>query len=262
MPENFQGSSRFETLEAQLEAIWHDRPDTDSCLFWRNLRNWVLDTYDRQQQKIGVHLAAGNDESLESALARMKALVSGECAPPQWELCMTDLTLMTRLCSPRIDGVDPNGHRSFVLDWRVAALLLKAKTLSGRADLSLKELAPPLHVTEHHLGHLFRQQIETTFRRYLWDIRLTTASVLLSDCSLSLKQISNRLGYNDPSNFCNDFRAGFESSPARYRQKLLMNGAYKSLRESEGRAIVVKECVSRFHNSSPISTIVHRRYRE
>ncbi len=220
LPEGTPGASRFASLAraAELRILSRNRLDADPFLSERAFSDWVLDTYEHQRRDFGVYLAGADHATLERSLAVLMALAERKCARPYSELLTTDLVLLARLCAPQLSGVAGEEQRPVALDWRVAALLLKAKTLSGRADITLRDLARPLHVTEHHLGHQFREHVGTSFRRYLWSIRLTTAAVRLSDSSLSLKEISGQLGHSDVSNFCNEFREGFEITPAPYRR--------------------------------------------
>lgn len=216
---DIQSPSRLEILAEIAECWAKNRHSSTLALFIRSFNDWVLQAYEYQRHDVEALMAGGQQRAIENALRRTLVSASPRLAAPQRELLATDVALFSRLDR---SGAPSRGLTAQpLLDWRVVTLLVRAKTSSGRADLTLRDLAGSLHVTEHHLGQLFHRQVEANFRRYLWDVRLTTAAALLANSCLPLKEISARLGYSAISNFSSEFRGAFDQTPARYRHTLL-----------------------------------------
>lgn len=86
--------------------------------------------------------------------------------------------------------------------------------------LSLDELAARVGLSKYYLIKLFRQYTGDTPMEYFQQVRLRRACGLLSTTSLSVAQISERLGYSSPFHFSGAFKRCFGISPSRYRRLL------------------------------------------
>ena len=86
--------------------------------------------------------------------------------------------------------------------------------------LSLYELAARVGLSKYYLIKLFRQYTGDTPMEYFQQVRLRRACGLLSTTSLSVAQISERLGYSSPFHFSGAFKRCFGISPSRYRRLL------------------------------------------
>jgi two-component system response regulator YesN len=86
-------------------------------------------------------------------------------------------------------------------------------------DLSLDRVAAAIHVSPFYLSHLFRDELGTTFIAYLTEIRLDEAKRLLRDTSLTVGQVSEGVGYSDPSYFSRVFKKHEKVTPARFRRE-------------------------------------------
>lgn len=61
----------------------------------------------------------------------------------------------------------------------------------------------------------------TTFLKLRDEVRFTLAKELLSVCVLSVEQITERLGYSDPTSFINAFKRWTSKTPLAYRKEIL-----------------------------------------
>lgn len=86
-------------------------------------------------------------------------------------------------------------------------------------DLSLGRVAAAIHVSPFYLSHLFRDELGTTFIAYLTEVRLEEAKKLLRDTSLTVSQVSDRVGYSDASYFSRVFKKHEKVTPARFRRE-------------------------------------------
>lgn len=101
------------------------------------------------------------------------------------------------------------------------------KTTVGRAlayldrnlalGVSTQETANALHVNKHYLCHVFKNKTGMTLSEYLLDKRLTLANELLSDPSLSIFDISTRVGFSSESYFINRYKQKYGIPPGKKR---------------------------------------------
>lgn len=85
--------------------------------------------------------------------------------------------------------------------------------------LSMNDVARKFHISANTLGRLFRSELHTTFGQYVQNRRLEIARTLLSNRDLSVREISDRLGYSDPNYFCVCFKRQFDMTPMQYRNQ-------------------------------------------
>ena len=86
-------------------------------------------------------------------------------------------------------------------------------------DLSLAELNGLVHSNEFYLSHVFKKATGYSPKEYILRRRIGKAQCLLSYTSLSLTEISARVGYDDSNYFSRAFKKIIGMSPRLYRQK-------------------------------------------
>jgi AraC family transcriptional regulator, arabinose operon regulatory protein len=84
--------------------------------------------------------------------------------------------------------------------------------------LSLKKLADEVFLSESHLSLLFRQNVKMAPMEYVRNIRLQKVREFLLTTNLSLKEISDKIGFDDQSQLSRAFRRATGMSPTEYRQ--------------------------------------------
>ena len=102
-------------------------------------------------------------------------------------------------------------------DARVLSTLTLMHDLLG-ADLPISEMAERVHLSTSQLNRLFHQEIGMGPAAYLRGLRLERARQLLRASTLSIKQISQQCGFQNPQAFARAFRRQFDESPSRYRR--------------------------------------------
>ena len=114
-----------------------------------------------------------------------------------------------------ISESDTQGNRA-AIDPRIEkALALLSK--SPAAPLSIKMLAARCSLSVSRFSHLFKKETGHTPQRVWEAFRIEEAKTLLTFTSLSIAEISDRLGYSDPFYFSTRFRKAAGSSPRNYR---------------------------------------------
>ncbi len=84
--------------------------------------------------------------------------------------------------------------------------------------LNLKTLADEVFLSESHLSLLFRQNVKMAPMEYVRNTRLKKVRELLLTTNLSLKEISEKMGFEDQSQLSRAFRRATGVSPKEYRK--------------------------------------------
>ena len=104
------------------------------------------------------------------------------------------------------------------MDPRIAHVISRMEnTLAER--VSIDDLAAAVNLSPSRLAHLFAEEIGVPPARYLHDLRMPRARVLLERTFLTVKQVMVCVGVNDPSHFARDFRRSHGISPSALRQR-------------------------------------------
>ena len=92
-------------------------------------------------------------------------------------------------------------------------------------NISIGSVARHLGISESHLSHLFAQQFQVNFRRFINAIRIDKATMLIRDPYLTLTQISDQCGFEN----MRTFRRAF------VRETGMLPGAYVRQARTGGR---------------------------
>lgn len=87
-------------------------------------------------------------------------------------------------------------------------------------ELSLEIIADQLHYNPNYLSSVFKKEFGSNFGDYLQNYRLEIAKKWLSETELTVKEISQRLQYNNPQNFIRFFKKKKGLTPGEYRKNL------------------------------------------
>lgn len=91
----------------------------------------------------------------------------------------------------------------------------------GRSDLSNDELAALLNISEVYFRRLFKEKVGVTPHKYLLNLRIDRAKLLLSDPDISALEVAEAVGFSSPYHFSKAFKAAVGTTPGRYRTELL-----------------------------------------
>lgn len=89
--------------------------------------------------------------------------------------------------------------------------------------IRIEEIASYVGINRKYLSQLFSQILNISPQNYLINFRLQKACDLLTSSSLSINEISNSVGYNDPFLFSKIFKKFKGMSPKVYRVNILNN---------------------------------------
>ncbi len=94
-------------------------------------------------------------------------------------------------------------------------VLLKMES-DPEQNLPISLLSEMAGVSPAGLTRLFREHLQTSPHRYLVSCRMKRAEELLSKHMFSIKEIAQRVGYENPLNFSTEFRKYFGASPKKH----------------------------------------------
>lgn len=92
------------------------------------------------------------------------------------------------------------------------------------AGANLSSIARKMQMTDSHLSRMFKKNTGFNFSEYLSERRLEEAAkLLLQDTKLKVADVSDTLGYGNPTYFLSRFKAKYGLSPSAYRKAHLMD---------------------------------------
>lgn len=85
-------------------------------------------------------------------------------------------------------------------------------------DLAIEDLAEELQVSAGHLSRVLKQSLGLTFTEALTKVRVRKATILLSDPSVKVYEVAERVGYASQHYFSRAFRRVLGIAPTEYRR--------------------------------------------
>lgn len=86
-----------------------------------------------------------------------------------------------------------------------------------KQDISIINIADKIGITRSHLNHVFQKELNISVQKFLIDFRMHKAANLLVSTTMTIKEISNHVGYRDQLVFSKAFKKKFGMSPKNYR---------------------------------------------
>jgi len=94
--------------------------------------------------------------------------------------------------------------------------LIKWINKNYREKLSLNDLAVKFSLSSGYICNLFSKHYNTTFTRYITDLRMKEALRLMRETNKAYKEVSIDCGYSDYYYFCKVFKEYYSLSPTAY----------------------------------------------
>lgn len=123
--------------------------------------------------------------------------------------------IANQIVSSRIDD-DRNDAAGFG-DRRIQQVKALVKRAYGRC-IPVEEMASTACLSKSRFLHLFKETEGMSYGAYCRKVRMEFAGNLLVGTGLSVTEISNMAGYQDPNNFSSAFRAFAGMSPTQFRK--------------------------------------------
>jgi AraC family transcriptional regulator len=129
-------------------------------------------------------------------------------------LLTTELAHIVKLGDPALRRSGKLAH------WQLERLRTRVEESHRGGAISLGELAASCSISPRHLARGFKAATGTTIHTYIRRVRLERAKVLLASNGISLKEISDEVGFANASHFAAEFRQRIGCSPSEYRARL------------------------------------------
>jgi len=84
-------------------------------------------------------------------------------------------------------------------------------------NISLNDIAERFYVNPFYFSQLFKKKTGTTYQKYLTELRMKRAEVLLRQTDLKVYEISERVGYADANYFSKLFERSTGKKPSAFR---------------------------------------------
>lgn len=88
-----------------------------------------------------------------------------------------------------------------------------------KQPLRLEKLSKDLHLSPHHLSHLFKDCTGSTISDYLTAKRMQQAVLLLQSTDYAVSRIAEEVGFANSSHFCKLFKNHFGFTPYQFRMQ-------------------------------------------
>ncbi len=100
---------------------------------------------------------------------------------------------------------------------RVLQKIIQVIQTNYSEKITLRSLSASFYINPAYLGRLFKKNMGVSFNEYLLDIRMSNAMKLLKNTTLSIADISERVGYFDVDYFSKLFKQRIGITPSDYR---------------------------------------------
>lgn len=134
--------------------------------------------------------------------------------PPHRAWLMERLTVL-RALAERLGHLLENDSRHMTSNRRAYILQYLNEKLSQRTTLTA--LARALHLSPSRVGHLIREEFDTTFPKLVTTLKLHAAAQQLAGTEQRVSEVAFALGFEDPNYFTSVFTKYYGMSPLAYR---------------------------------------------
>ncbi|KGB50998.1 AraC family transcriptional regulator [Leuconostoc mesenteroides P45] len=90
-------------------------------------------------------------------------------------------------------------------------------------DTSITDIADAIKINRSYLSRLFRREVGISPKKFLLRLRINEACQLLQTTQLSINQISEKVGFSNPSVFGHSFTELIHETPSAYRKRRSFN---------------------------------------
>ena len=119
-------------------------------------------------------------------------------------------------------GESVGEHRT-TIDFRIVRAKEYIEKNFADSNLSLDELSVVSGLSRWHLSRTFKRQLSMGVREYLRKVRLASAVELLQSSALSIKEITNAVGYERTSDLDRHIKQSYGVTPSSLRGRAVLN---------------------------------------
>jgi len=118
---------------------------------------------------------------------------------------------------------------------RAEILIEKAKQYirsNLNKKITLKEISEYLHVNHFYFSHLFKNKVKISFKKFVLLTKMEMALSLLKNKNLTIREVSEKIGFDDWTYFSKLFRRIYKITPSEYRQNFLKKNIFKKIHKN------------------------------
>ena len=215
--------------EMEVEGVHYSLPAGSVALIPRGLRHSYGTPTGGQWEFYWIHPASGVAQDFTDRIGQNGTYV-GKCAPTHpYGARMETLIRCCFECSA--EAVLAASHAICdILHFAAKDLFGKSgnATVSEKAmtyiqehftqEVSLREIASVLYLSESHLIRVFKKETGRTPHQSLLEYRLRTGAHLLRTGQLRVSEIARNVGFSSASQFIGAFRRAYGCTPMQYRE--------------------------------------------
>jgi YesN/AraC family two-component response regulator len=174
-----------------------------------NIHIQAIEMLDKMDAQLGIS-ARRHELSSEKKVALFKRLLDVESIPLLHHMVETHLFRIMSLLTPGAwdsrenmvrdirQYIEANYHKPFTID----------------------HLAGTLNYSPNYIRFVFNQVTGHTVLEEITEVRMEKAAAMLQNTPLKIRQISDKVGYTNPSYFCNQFIKRYGITPLQYRGRV------------------------------------------
>jgi two-component system response regulator YesN len=87
-------------------------------------------------------------------------------------------------------------------------------------DISLNDVADKVNLTPAYVSYIFKKEVGQTLVKYLTDLRMSKAKILLTDQNLKIAKVGQMVGYDNQSYFNRLFKNYYGITPKQFREEM------------------------------------------
>jgi len=119
-------------------------------------------------------------------------------------------------------NTEPVEHRT-TIDFRIVRAKEYIEKNFADPNLSLHEVSVASGLSRWHLSRTFKRQLSMGVREYLRKVRLAAAVELLQSSAMSIKEITNAVGYERTGDLDRHIKQSYGVTPSSLRGRVVLN---------------------------------------
>ncbi|WP_438349662.1 AraC family transcriptional regulator [Paenibacillus sp. FA6] len=123
--------------------------------------------------------------------------------------------LVEQVIYPMVDSMQEKTNNQFR---GISEKIISIVSTEFDQELTLEIIGERLHYNPNYLSRIFKKEYGTVFSEYLKNYRLEIAKKWLTETDMTVKEIAERLQYNNSQNFIRSFRKEEHVTPGIYRK--------------------------------------------
>jgi len=218
-----------DTYPAQKEALFANRILTGNIQgaeeVFKDIYLWLIGSYSEDMDKLKSKLidllfviekalpykVSSFSKSKQSYILSILKTNSKEALGNQFLHIISGLSdeIQAQIRS-EIDGIIPR--------------VLKYLNNNYHREITLADAAKSVNISYYYFSKIFKDEVGKNFSDYLTELRIEKSMKFLENSRISIKEVCQKIGYNDPNYYCKIFKKITGMTPTEYRAAVSIRG--------------------------------------